>query len=371
MNILVDLRSLQSGNFSGVENYTIQLVLELLKTDKKNFYILFFSGLNKINFSDFDFINARVIHTQLPNRLLNILFKFRFISIERLVGEFDVLFMPNLNVIHMAENKPLLISFHDLSFVRFPEFYDLKRRLWHWFLNPKKLLTTAGKIVAVSNYTKNDMVEKFGIPNAKIEVIYPGVDTQYLQDNTKPDRLIETRNHLGLPKKFFLFLNTIEPRKNLINIILAFEQFSGEEYLVIAGKLGWKTASTLNKIKNSSKKSKIIYLGYVNEFYKPALIKLSTALLYPSFYEGFGFQVLEANALNIPAVISQVTSLPEIADSSNLFVNPYNVRDILLAMQVLSKQSVESTKLNYQLETKFSWQKNAEQMLNILEAICV
>jgi glycosyltransferase involved in cell wall biosynthesis len=369
MNILVDLRSLQSGNYSGVENYTIQLVLELLKTDKKNFYTLFFSGFGKTNVSDFDFINAKVIHTQLPNRLLNLLFKFKLISIEQFVGEFDVVFMPNLNVIHTGKNKRILISFHDLSFVRFPEFYDFKRRLWHWFLNPRKLLASASKIIAVSNYTKNDMMEKFGIPNAKIEVIYPGIDTQYLLENTQPDRLIETRNYFGLPKKFFLFLNTIEPRKNLVNIIQAFEQFSGEEYLVIAGKLGWKTASTLNKIKNSNKKTKIIYLGYVDEVYKPALIKLSTALLYPSFYEGFGFQVLEANALNIPVILSQVTSLPEIANPDNLLINPYNVRDILLAMQVVSSKSLSNEHLNYQLATKFSWKKNAEHMLKILEAI--
>lgn len=371
MKIVIDLRSLQNGNFSGVENFIFNITQELLALDKKNSYVLFYNSYNNFKFPEFNFLNAKNVYTKIPNKILNILFKFHIISLEKLVGDFDILFMPNLNLINKKNTKKLIVTVHDLSFVRLPEFYDIKRRFWHWFLNPRRLLTLADKIVTVSNYSKNDIIDKFNIPTSKIEVVYPGVDTHVLTTHSEPNQLRQVRNFYGLPKRFFLFLNTIEPRKNVINVVKAFEQFVGEEYLVIAGKLGWRTRNTLKQIKQSNKKNKIIYLGYVKESFKPALIKLSTAVLYPSFYEGFGFQVLEANALNVPAIASQVTSLPEIAPQANLLVNPQNIRDILLAMQVIANQPFKNSELNSEIAHQFSWKTSAEKKLKNLEAICV
>ncbi len=371
MKILVDLRSLQSENYSGVENYTFHLVLELLKIDKNNFYILFFNKLGDIDPTDFNFINAKIVKTSFPNKLLNVLFRFKLLTLEQIAGEFDVLFMPNLNVVHTHPKHKRIVSFHDLSFVRYPELYDLKRRFWHWFIAPKRLLKQADKIVAVSNYSKNDLTDWLQISPDKIQVIYPGVDENFLLNHVTRDRLVETRNFYGLPKKYFLFLNTIEPRKNLANIIKAFENFKGEEYLVIAGKLGWKTASTLNTIRRSPKRDKIIRLGYVEEAFKPALIKLATAVLYPSYYEGFGFQVLEANLLQVPVIASQVTALPEIAHARNLLVNPQNLRDLELAMETLAQGRMDFSPLNLNLTAKFNWHQCAKHLLKTMEAVCV
>ncbi len=368
MNIAVDLRSLQNNSISGVENYVLNLLDELLSQDKRNVYILFFNSVKQINLPVLNFINVKIVRTRFPNKLLNLLFKFRLLKLENLIGDFDVLFMPNLNIINVKKLVKIVITAHDLSFARCPEFYDIKRLLWHKFLQPKQLFKQAFKILAVSKFTKQDLVQCYNLNPDKIEVIYPGTNQTIYSNN---QLLRETRNLYKLPKDYFLFLNTLEPRKNLVGIIKAFEYSNVREHLVIAGKVGWKTRQIMNAIKNNSKKDKIHYLGYVDEDHKSCLIKMATALLYPSFYEGFGFQVLEAMVVGTPAVISQVSALPEVAGDSALLVNPQNSRDLILAMENLSTseplRNILSDKGSLRVKN-FTWENCAKLTLS---ALCV
>ncbi len=366
MKIAIDLRSLSSGSISGVENYIVNVLDHLLKHDKKNSYTLFYNSW-KNNFpGEFHYINSEVRRTFIPNKILNVAFKAGAINLERLVGSFDWLFMPNLNQYHITAQAKLAITVHDLSPVVAPEFYNLQRRVWHTFLNYKKAFQRANVIFAVSEYTKNDIVRLFGIPREKIKVIYPGI-TIIGQGILSQDYLREVRNRLGLPGDYFLFVNTIEPRKNVSNLIRAFEQLSGSQSLLIVGKPGWKYRRIFREIRSSKKSAKIKYMGYISEADKPAVMRLSRALVYPSFYEGFGFQPLEAMSLGVPTIVSSVTSLPEVVQNASLLVNPYQVPEIVRAMEVVS----ENEHLRQQLITKgyarskeFDWNKTAEQILS-------
>jgi glycosyltransferase involved in cell wall biosynthesis len=369
MKICVDLRSLSKEYASGVENYCYNLTKSLLDLDKDNKYTLFFNSFGAEPKVNFNFPNAKVIKTNYPNKFLNIALKSRMLKMENLTGEQDWLFLPNLNQFNILSKTKLAITVHDLSPVVTPEFYDIKRRIWHHFLNYKYAFRRADIIFAVSEYTKNDLIRIFKIPEHKIKVVYPGIDQSESALSFQETRLRELRNIYALPKDFFVFVNTLEPRKNLIGLLKAFQQTKNNASLVILGKLGWKYKEIFKAIKNNKKKSKIKYLGYVPEAHKMGIIKMATALVYPSFYEGFGFQPLEAMAVGTPVIASSVTAILETTGGSALLVNPYNINEITFALEeIYNNKDLRENLVAKGLTQvkKFTWEKTGTEVLNIL-----
>lgn len=372
MKIAVDLRSLQSGSVSGVENYTLNLLDALLALDKTNSYTLFYNSFKHQPIADLQFINSRLIKTRYPNRILNLALMTKSVALEKIVGDFDVLFMPNLNQFNIHPKAKLALTVHDLSPVVTPEFYDLKRKLWHKALRFEAAFKRADVIFAVSEYTKMDLTRLFKVPEHKIKVVYPGVDQKVYQRKFDASDLRQVRNKYGLPGRYILFLNTIEPRKNLSGLLSAFEALDKEAFLVIAGKPGWKYRSILNEIKHSKKSAKIKFIGYVSEQDKPAVIKLSQMLVYPSFYEGFGFQPLEAMSLGVPTIASSVAALPEVLGDASLLANPYDIDGLRQAIGLLLDDANLRQRLiskGFGQVTKYSWQKTAGQILQSLNQL--
>jgi glycosyltransferase involved in cell wall biosynthesis len=299
---------------------------------------------------------------------MNLGFKAGYLAFEKFAGTFDCLFLPNLNQFNISPKTKLVLTAHDLSPEIYPEFYDIKRRLWHKFINYKKAYERADLIFAVSEYTKLDLSRLYGIDPVKIKVINPGLDRQVFNEQA-PEKKRRFRNEHELPGEFFLFLNTIEPRKNLENLIKAFEKLDSGASLVVAGKKGWKYGNIFKMIQKSKKASKIIYLGYVDEKDKPLLISLASALVYPSFYEGFGFQPLESFAVGTPVISSQLTSLPEVVKDCAIMVNPYSVQDITRALEIsLKDQNLRKilAKKGLKRAGEFDWSFTAARTLKEL-----
>lgn len=368
--ITVDLRSLNTSQFSGVESYTVHVLEELLLNDSNTVYKLFYNGFKKKQFSYFHFINATYLQTRIPNRFLNISLKlFGYPKLEKLAGPTDVLFMPNLNMVSVSPLTKVVLTIHDLSPLVLPEFYNLKTRIWHKFINIPKLVNRADKLIAVSEFTKTTLIEKLNVPADKITVAPLGVDSDNFRPNLSIDKLRDVRNRYSLPGDFVLFLGTVEPRKNISRIIEAFELIEEPIDLVIAGKLGWKYAGILEQIQRSPKRRHIKLIGYVNDADKPYIMKLAKVFVWPSLYEGFGLPVLEAMAVGTPVVTSNVTSLPEVAGEAALLVNPYNVPDIAKAItQLYTDNSLREQYIirGLQHSQKFSWKKCAEIIKNVI-----
>lgn len=328
-HIAVDLRSLHTTEFSGVESYTVNVLEHLLSNDHANVYQLFYNGFSRKRFDFFHFINAKFKQTRIPNRLLNLSLKLLgWPKLETLIGDCDVLFMPNWNMLAIRDITKVVLTVHDLSPQMMPQYYNWKARTWHWFINVPKLLQRANRLIAVSEFTRTSLVQKLGIAPEKITVAPLGVDHENYRPNLSIERLRATRNKYGLPGDFVLFVGTVEPRKNLPKLIEAFEQIKVPMSLVIAGRLGWKYSALLEQIARSPKQRSIRLLGYVPEADKPYIMKLARVFAYPSLYEGFGLPVLEAMAVGTPVLTSNVTSLPEVAGDAALLVNPYNVSDL-------------------------------------------
>jgi glycosyltransferase involved in cell wall biosynthesis len=373
MKIAIDLRSLHTGKISGVENYIINAVEHLLRIDKENTYALFYNGFQRKKFDELRFMNSTFIEKRIPNKLLNLSLKFlQWPKFEQFIGEFDTLFLPNFNYFALSKKTPLAVTVHDLSPVLFPEYYSLKRRLWHWFIHIERVSKRANALFAVSEFTKHDLVERFRIDPNKIRVIYPGINHQLFHHQLKIEELRAIRNKYDLPGDFMLFLNTIEPRKNILRIIEAFEMLDKPVTLIIGGKAGWKYGAIFERIRRSRRRRLIRYIGYIPEADKPAMIKLARLVVAPSLYEGFGFPALEGLAVGTLVLTSNITSLPEVVGDAALMVDPYSAVDIACGMrELLYNESLRTMLVERGLlrAKQFTWEKTAKQLLEGLASI--
>lgn len=370
MPITVDLRSLHTKDATGVEYFTTHVLEPVLMTDSTHQYTLYYNGFQPKKFEQFHFLNVNYKQTRIPNRLLNFAFKFlKFPTMETLSGEDGPILMPNPNMIALRSTTKLTLVIHDLSPILMPEMYSWKAQLWHRFINLPKLIHRADKLIAVSEFTKQTLINELRVPSEKISVAKLGVDHERFHANLDIDQLRSVRNRYGLPGEFILYLGTLEPRKNIGRLIQAFEQLAGDAHLVIAGKLGWRYNQIFELINQSPKQKRIHYLGYVPEVDKPGLLKLASVLAWPSLYEGFGLPPLEAAAVGTPVVTSNLTSLPEVMADSALLVNPYNIEEIAHALEVLLTQdTVREQFVRRGLERVkiFNWQKTADQVIKAL-----
>ncbi len=389
MTLGIDIRSLSGGAYTGVGEYTRNLLKHMLPLDSSIQFKLFFNAQSYA--ADINFLDARAniqpYFFRYPNKYFSATTRFlNAPKIDKMVGGCDVFFSPHFIVAPTTQSCKKVITFHDLSFERYPEFFDLQRKFWHFSNRPKRQALAADKIIAVSESTAYDLTDIYGTDSRKISVIYSGINNSFREEVTRED-LRSVKVKYNLPDKFILSLSTIEPRKNVYGIIKAFEllkNYYGGLYtevrrssyfcieaikLVIAGKPGWLYGDVFRAIKESNCRKDIQYVGFVDDRDKPALYKLSSLFVYPSIYEGFGFPVLEAMAAGTPVVTSACSALPEIAEDAALLVDPFKASDIAWMMQeVLCDAKLASflTKKGLLQAQKFSWQKCAEETLEVL-----
>lgn len=377
MKIGIDIRTLMDTNYSGVPEFTSNLLEEIFKLDHANEYRLFYNSAKPIRMPEFSQPNVKVIKSRFPNKILNyLLFKsFNRPRIDTLLDA-DVFFMPHINFIGLGR-KANLLTIHDLSFLRYPRFFSVRKNFWHMMVNVKKLVSSFRHIATVSENTKKDIVELCGVRPEAVSVIYSGIPASFKVYRKDDPQLGQVREKYGLPDDFILFLGTIEPRKNISGLIEAFELLknrgaSRELKLVIAGGNGWKFGPVISAYGKSKYKDDIIFLGFVDGKDKPYLYNLAKIFVYPSFYEGFGFPPLEAMACGVPVVTSDVSSLPEITGGAGLSVNPGNVNDISLAMEkLLSDTELYSRSRDGGLEQarKFTWQNAARSYISLFSVL--
>lgn len=356
LNIIIDARALLGSG--GVPHYTRQLIKHL-NTEGKNFY-LFCNSLGRLKKFESRF---QKVFTRIPNKIFNfclLLFGRPRIDIKvekKLEKKIDLFILPNINFWRGAGTKKIVVA-HDLSFAIHPPFFNWRDRIWHWLINPKKLYGSADLIVAVSENTKRDLMDIYGIPPEKIKVIYPGVGTDACELRNKKENYI-------------LYLANLEPRKNILGLIDAYERVETDLDLVIAG-FGKYKGTIKRRIRVSSKRQKIRLAGYVKESEKARLIYESRLFVYPSFYEGFGFPPLEAQLLGVPVVASLTSSMSEVLGDSAILVNPYNSAEIAQAVgEVLNNQELREKLVQKGWENvkRFSWQKTANEFEKVIDDI--
>lgn len=280
----------------------------------------------------------------------------------------DIFFTP-AHVIPFGYRCRSVATVHDLGYHHFPEAHtrwQVAYLRWSTRHNGR----SAHTILADSQATKDDLIRFYQTPAVKIAVVYPGVDPALRQAGE--GEITAVCHKYALTPPYFLYLGTLQPRKNLIRLVEAFATANLPHQLVLAGKLGWLAQPFLGQISNlrSPISSKIHLPGFIPDDDKAALLSGATALLYPSLYEGFGFPLLEAQACETAVLAANTSSLPELAADSALLVDPLDtaaIRDgiIRLAQDGELRQTlVARGKENVQ---RFGWEKTAVAVLNLLE----
>lgn len=381
MTIGVDIRVLARGTRSGIEEYAINILSRLPKIDKSINYKFFYNAFRKADL-DFDWLglpNVELKSFNIPNRFFDISsYCFNFPPVDKLLGGADVFFSPHIFLAALSGSCPSVVTFHDLSFERYKEFYSIQKRYWHFSMDPKRQAKRAQKIIAVSESTKKDLVEIYGIPDNKVQVVYSGIDPA-LSIPHPDSRSLEIKKKYNLPDKYILYLGTIEPRKNIIGLIKAFELFctkyrppNAKYKLVIAGAKGWLYHDVFRAYMNSSQKSDIVFAGFIENNDKAEVYKNSDLFVYPSFFEGFGFPPLEAMSAGIPVITSSSSSLSEAVGGGALAVDPYNINELAGAMnELLANKQLKNKMIERGRERikKFSWDKCSQETLEILISI--
>jgi len=228
---------------------------------------------------------------------------------------------------------PFVVTVYDLSFLRFPEAFRAWNRLYlKWFT--RHSVRRARRVIAISRSTKQDLVRLLGVPAGKIDVVPCGVGPEFRQFSR--DDVHAFRHKHDLPERFFLFVGTLEPRKNLATVFEAMRLLrrsgSTRPYLVVVGARGWGYQETLAGLDTLGLREDVLLTGYVSAEALPWWYNAATALVYPSLYEGFGLPALEAMACGLPVVTSDRGSLPEVVGGAGLLVDPESPEELAVAM---------------------------------------
>jgi len=394
MRIGIDIRTLMDVRYSGVAEYVLHLLHAIFKLEQENQqdqqqaeqtesnqYYLFYNSAKNLSqtMPKFDYPNVQMIGRRYPNKLLNyaLLKLLNWPKTNQLFQqELDFFLMPHLNFVALESKTKNILTIHDLSFLRYPKFFSWRQNVWHSIINVKKLVRKFDTIVAISENTKQDLIELCNVPEEKIKVILSAIDDEYQVIEKTDARLMEVKNKLNLPDRFILHLGTVEPRKNIEGLIVGYNDFrenhpdADDVKLVIAGGRGWKSEKIYQAIKNSKYQADIILTGYIEDQDKVALYNLAEVLAYPSFYEGFGFPPLEAMACGTPVICSFSSSLPEVVKDSAILIDPYNPTQISQALeQVLLDKELQRVLILQGAERakEFSWKKVAEDYLRMFK----
>lgn len=291
----------------------------------------------------------------------------------------DVLLVPAHTVpwIHPART---VVVIHGLEFETCPEAYPkLSRQMMRFFV--RRSCQWASTLIAVSESTKRDVVRLYRVPETKIHVVHEGVNTPGVarhdfitHDVTLQDPVVTSEGYSSSETRpYFLFVGRLERRKNIVRMIHAFRLFKKrcgtKHQLLLAGKPGYGYADIVAVRKGVADSSDIIELGYVSEEKKWTLLQNADAFLFPSLAEGFGLPVLEAGALGVPALISDIPALREVAGDGAVLADPLDVESIAQGMERLALDPmfrggiIERGRAN---AARFGWKRCAELVAQVL-----
>lgn len=384
MRIGVDIRGLITGQRSGIEQYTLKILERLVKNDPDNTYVLFYVAYRDWDKRLKDFLdgtpwsrsaNVEIKKLQWINAplLLHALWKpLDWPKADKICGGLDVMWQPSPRLLPVSKSCQTVITFHDLVFELFPQFYPLQSRLWQWQMSYPYLARTADRIIAVSNSTKQDLMRIYKIDPNKITVVYEGVDPVYFEPIDSV-LLADLRQKFQVPGDYLYYLGSLEPRKNVTAIIRGLSYLKSQGFvnikLVVSGGKGWLNEAIFAEVEKLGLKSEVIFTGAVSEIEKNAWLKGAKAFVFPSLYEGFGLPVLEAMAASCPVITSQVSSLPEVVGDTALLINPEKQTELNLALTKLlsdTNLAAELSRRGRERAKQFTWEAAAEQTLRVI-----
>jgi alpha-1,3-rhamnosyl/mannosyltransferase len=283
-----------------------------------------------------------------------------------------ILYSPNFTVPPVSGRS--VVTLHDLSVFHFPEFHPrdrvnyLKDQVHH-------SVERADKLVTDSEFVRLELLQLFQLEPEKVIAVPLGVDESFRP--RRGEELEQVMRQYGLrPGHYLLSVGTIEPRKNLVGLLQAYQQLDESlrrRYpLVLVGAYGWNSGSLMEEVRRLQAAGEVIYLDYVPEQYLPLIYAGATAFCYFSFYEGFGLPVLEAMSSGVPVVCAASSALPELSCGSSIQVDPYDTRAMSTALQqalVDDDWRSSAGRQGRKHSRQYTWGRTASSLVDVFKGL--
>lgn len=365
MRIAVNTRLLLKGKLEGIGWFTYQTLERIVRAHPEHEFIFFFDRPYDPMFVFAPNVTPVVVHPQARHPVLFYLW-FEW-SIPFMLRKYKAdMFLSTDGYMSLSAKVPTCLVIHDLAFEHYPEHFPTSHRIYWRHYSPL-FARKAKRIATVSTFSKTDISKHYGIPDDRIDVVYNGAHDEY-----KPllhDEREAVKQQYAQGCEYFVFAGALHPRKNIVNLLKAFVSFKKRQptnmKLVIAGRLAWKYDEVEEMKASMPFKDDVAWVGYMNVDELSRLIGGAYALVYASLFEGFGIPILEALQCNVPAIVSNTSSMPEVAGDAALLVDPADAEDIANKMHLIYKDEALRRKLiskAHEQVQKFNWDKSAERL---------
>jgi glycosyltransferase involved in cell wall biosynthesis len=365
MRIGVNTRLLLKGKLEGIGWFTYQTLERIVRDHPEHEFVFFFDRPYDPLFIFGPNVTPVVVHPQARHPVLFYVW-FEW-SIPFMLKKYKIdLFLSPDSYMSLNTKVPTCLVIHDLAFEHYPEHFVLSHRMYWRHYSPL-FAKKARRIATVSTFSKDDICKRYGIPPEKIDVVYNGAHDEYKPlDNATRE---EIKRQYADGCEYFVFAGALHPRKNIVNLLKAFVIFKKRQptnmKLVIAGRPAWKYEEVEQMQAEMPFKEDVKWVGYMNVDKLSQVIGGAYALVYASLFEGFGIPILEALQCDVPAIVSNTSSMPEVAGDAALLVDPTDPQDIADKMHQIYKDEALRSKLivNARVQRKkFDWQGSAERL---------
>lgn len=371
MKIAVNTRLLIQNKLEGIGLFTNETLKRITKNHPEHEFIFIFDRPPAEEFIFGSNVKAEVARPQARHPLLwYLFFEYGIPAVLQRHKNID-LFLSTDGWVSLRSPVKTLNVIHDLNFEEHPEFIPWHIRKYYHHFFPRFALKS-DRLATVSEYTRRDLAKFYGCDYDKIDVLYNGAHEIY--HPLKPSEVSRIREKVTAGCPYFAFLGLIHPRKNLKNTLLAFDQFkkttvNNFQMVVIGEKKWWP--DDLQKVYDSIEhKNDVIFLGRLNLQDLQHVLASAFALLYVSFFEGFGIPILEAMTCGVPVITSNNTSMPEVGGEAALYANPFSVESIKERMLELYNNNDLRKQLickGLSQSANFSWDKTAKLLWQSVE----
>ncbi|WP_459201917.1 glycosyltransferase family 4 protein [Methanococcus sp. CF] len=350
---------------TGVEHYLSNLLSNF--DVKSNIYCIGYEKLPLEKFNEYIISNPfKIIFATLWYPYVTYSLKYK--------TDFDIIHNPrHFPTLFKLKHSKYVITVHDIFGIKLnSKNYETYKKVAYRLLLPKTL-ESADKIIAVSENTKNDLINHFKIPPNKIKVIYNAADKTFAKLNEI--EISDIKKKYAINYSFILYVGGLAAHKNIIRLIEAYnilKKLGVTHKLVLAGVKRYKYKEIFETIEKLNLQNDVIFTGYVPDEDLPGLYNAADLFVYPSLYEGFGIPPLEAMQCGTPVITSNTSSLPEVVGDAGIMVNPYDVDELANKMyEVLTNEYLrkEMSKKGLERAKLFSWKKCAEEHIKVYEEV--
>ena len=370
MRIAVNTRLLIKNKLEGIGRFTFE-ILKQLSTNNPNIEFHFIFDRKFSN--EFIFSKNVTPHILAPQTRHPLLWYIWLeIKLPRLINKINPdVFLSLDGFMSTKIHTTTIIAIHDINFEHRPK--DLKWAHSIFYRRyMKKYAQLADHVITVSNFSKKDIVKRYKINSEKVSVVYNGVSSVF--SPISKEHQIKIRNQYSKGQEFFVFIGSLHKRKNIKNLLLAFDLFRNKNKttttnLLIIGEKKWWDRHTENTYQTISYKNNVLFLGKMKDEDMALILASTKALCFTSIFEGFGLPIVEAMAAGVPVITSNTSSMPEIAQDSALIVNPFKIKEIQAAMSKIDTDEMlrsELIKKGQQRVKHFDWEKSSKKVLHII-----